>query len=227
MTSSSRARLVVFDLDGTLIDSKRDLADSTNDVVVSYGGAPLPLERIAGMIGEGAKMLVQRALAASGLDPDEPEALPRFHESYGRRLLVHTRPYPGVVEMLAATAALATCAVLTNKPTAPTERVLSAFGLDQSVQWTIGGDTPFGRKPDPAGLRHLMAEAGAAAAETLMVGDSMIDVETARHAGVDVIVALYGFGQARGELVLRDDDRRVERSEDLAGAVAAWIARAV
>jgi phosphoglycolate phosphatase len=217
--------LVVFDLDGTLIDSRRDLADSTNEVVESYGGQALPIDRIAGMIGEGAKLLVQRALAASGLDPDEPDALERFHAAYAQRLTRHTRPYEGIAPMLERLAVRAALAVLTNKPSAATERVLAAFDLGRFFRWTLGGDSPFGRKPDPAGLRHLMAAAGASADRTLFVGDSMIDVETARQGGVEVVVALYGFGQARGELALEPDDRRVETSTALAAAIDDWVDR--
>jgi phosphoglycolate phosphatase len=215
--------LVVFDLDGTLIDSRRDLADSTNDVVESYGGQALPVEAVAGMIGEGAKVLVERALAAAGLDPKAPDALGRFQAAYGRRLTLHTRPYEGIADMLAWLLPRATLAVLTNKPSQPTERVLAAFELARYFRWSIGGDSPLGRKPDPAGLEHLMREAGASRDETLLVGDSMIDVEAARRGGVAILVALYGFGQARGELTLEPDERRVERSTDLADAIRHWL----
>ena len=94
--------LIVFDLDGTLIDSARDLADSTNEMLASYGAAPRALDDIALMIGDGAKKLVERALAASGLDAFAPEALARCREIYDRRLLATTRPYDGRVDVLGA-----------------------------------------------------------------------------------------------------------------------------
>ncbi len=194
--------LVVFDLDGTLVDSRLDLAESTNEVLATYGAPALPVDRVAMMVGEGARKLVERALAAAGLDAAEPEALARFLEIYGRRLLVHTRPYEGVPEVLACLSADVPLAVLTNKPGALTQRLLDAFDLTRHFTQVIGGDSPWGRKPDPAGLAALMQAHDSAAAETWLVGDSMIDVETARRAGTRMCVVLYGFGQLRGELAL-------------------------
>jgi phosphoglycolate phosphatase len=187
-------RLVVFDLDGTLIDSRRDLADAANAFIVERGGHPLPVETIASMVGEGAPMLVRRVIKASGLDLDLREALPRFLELYDERLLVHTRLYDGTREMLESFAGVAPLAILTNKPQRPTERILEGLGIAPMFQWVVGGDTAHGRKPDPAGLAHIVAAAGAAADETLMVGDSAIDLRTARAAGTRVCLVSYGFG---------------------------------
>lgn len=192
---------VVFDLDGTLIDSRLDLAESTNELLGTYGAPPLPVDRVAMMVGEGARKLVERALEAAGLDPAEPEALARFLDIYGRRLLVHTRPYDGIPAAITQLGAH-TLAVLTNKPGEPTRRLLDAFGLTPHFSRIVGGDSEFPRKPDPAGLYALMDEQGVSASDTWFVGDSMIDVETARRAGVRLCVVLYGFGQLRGELVL-------------------------
>jgi len=198
--------LIVFDLDGTLVDSQRDLADSTNEMLTTYGATPLPVDAVAGMVGEGARRLVARALTAAGLDHDVSEALARFREIYDRRLLVHTRPYPGVPEMTRDLAARARLCVLTNKPEAPSRRLLEAFDLAAHFTSVIGGDSGFARKPDPAGLRHLIEAGGGDAASTTFVGDSMLDVETARHAGTRMCVALYGFGRQRGDFVLRGDE---------------------
>ncbi len=207
--------LIVFDLDGTLIDSRLDLAESTNEMLASYGAAPLPIDDVAGMVGEGARMLVERALAAAGRDPQTPDALERFRAIYDRRLFTNTLPYPGVLEMVRGLAAHARLAVLTNKPEAPARRLLDAFDLTPHFAWTIGGDSPFPRKPDPAGLRHLMTESGTAPGHALLVGDSMIDVLTARNAGVRMCVALYGFGQLRGELVLNGDELLASEPADI------------
>src|SRR5581483_8075665 len=198
--------LVIFDLDGTLVDSRLDLANSTNEVLESYGAPALPVDRIVPMIGEGAKMLVARALAASGARPDLHEALDRFREIYGRRLVEHTRPYEGIADVVRDAASRATLAVLTNKPLAPTRRLLETFALEPFVREVLGGDSPFPRKPAPDSTRHLMQMAGETAMTTLFVGDSMIDVETARNAGVPVCVARYGFGHLRGEMVLAGDE---------------------
>ncbi|NQW05364.1 MAG: HAD hydrolase-like protein [Acidobacteria bacterium] len=218
-------RLVVFDLDGTLVDSRQDLADSTNDVLESYGAAPLPRDRVVMMVGEGARVLVARALEASGVMADLDEALGRFQASYGPRLLVTTRPYPGINEMLITVGAHATLAMLTNKPLVPSEQLVEAFGWSSHFLRVIGGDGPAPRKPDPTGLQELMELAGASAAETMLVGDSMVDVETARRAETAICVAKYGFGNARGDLALRGDEWIAETSHDVAGVIDAWIRR--
>ena len=207
--------LIVFDLDGTLVDSRRDLAESTNEMLATYGASPLPIDAVARMVGEGARKLVERALAAAELDPAEPDALRRFLEVYDTRLLIHTRPYDGMVDTVRLLAGRHTLAVLTNKPAAPTRRLLDAFEFSTHFRRVIGGDSEWGRKPDPAGLQALMRECGATPASTVMVGDSMIDVETARRAGVRMCVALYGFGQSRGELVLDGTEWTVTRPDEI------------
>ena len=194
--------LFVFDLDGTLIDSRRDLADAANALIVEGGGQPLPVDAITAMVGEGAPLLVRRALQAAGLETDVGSALARFLELYDERLLVHTRLYDGTREALEALAPRATLAILTNKPQRPTERILEGLAIAPFFRWTIGGDTDHGRKPDPAGLNYLISSAGAGAAETVMVGDSAIDLRTARAAGTRICLVRYGFGfrTAAGEL---------------------------
>jgi len=187
-------RLIVFDLDGTLIDSRQDLADSANALIAERGGAPLPVDSVTAMVGEGAALLVRRALAAAGLPPDVDTALPRFLELYDQRLLAHTRVYPGTVEALDTIARGATLAVLTNKPQRPTETILAGLNLDVYFAHVIGGDSAFGRKPDPAGLRHLIATVDSSREETILVGDSAIDLRTARAARVRVCLVKYGFG---------------------------------
>ena len=211
----------MFDLDGTLIDSRRDLADSTNEMLATYGAPALPLERVLSMVGEGAKILVQRALAASGLDRDDPHALDRFREIYDRNLLVHTRPYEGIPDVVAMLAARHPLGVLTNKPEAPTRRLLDAFALAPYFTWVVGGDSNFPRKPDPAALRSLMEQAAVSPDSTMLVGDSMVDVETARRAGAQICVARYGFGRLRGEPGLNEVACAIEAPGDLIATVQA------
>ena len=187
-------RLVVFDLDGTLVDSQRDLADATNALLVELGSAPLPVETVAAMVGEGAAMLVRRALSAAGLDPGTPGALDRFLAHYDGRLLVHTRPYDGTREALTELHAICPLAVLTNKPARATASILEGLDLAGFFRWVVGGDTAHGRKPDPLGLRWLMEQAGAKPGETILVGDSPIDRETAVRAGTRICLVRYGFG---------------------------------
>ena len=216
--------MIAFDLDGTLVDSARDLADSVNELLESYGAPVLPNATVIGMVGEGAKVLVARALRASRLDPELREALVRFREIYDRRLLNHTRAYDGIVEVLEAAASSAVLAVLTNKPEAPARRLLDALDLGRHFRWVIGGDGAFPRKPDPAALLHLIAEAGADPARAMYVGDSNVDIETARRAGVPVCLARYGFGYLRGESGLDDADWIIESPADLPAVIQAAFA---
>jgi len=209
-------RLVVFDLDGTLIDSRQDLADAANALIVERGGSPLPVDAVTGMVGEGAALLVRRALTAAGLDADVEKALPRFLELYDERLLANTRAYPGTTEVLDALAPRATLAVLTNKPQRPTEAILRGLNLHLYFAQVIGGDTAFGRKPDPAGLRHIIALAHVPAEETVLVGDSAIDLRTARAAGVPICLVTYGFGFPLAVPELSGEERLVGSPGELA-----------
>lgn len=210
---------MVFDLDGTLIDSRRDLAESTNEMLLSYGADPLPVDQIAAMVGDGAKKLVLRALRSAGRRPDTGEALQRFRAIYDRRLLNHTRPYDGIADVVRRAGEIAALGVLTNKPAAPTERLLESFGLSLYFRWVIAGDSGVPRKPDPTGLKQMMQSAGASAAETLLVGDSMIDVMTARSAGVQICVARYGFGELRGELTLEANELEAAAPADITAII--------
>jgi phosphoglycolate phosphatase len=188
-------RLIVFDLDGTLVDSRRDLAASMNELLVATGAAPMAEAAIGRLVGDGAATLVARAFAAAGRQAP-PDALDRFLAIYNDHLLDHTRPYPRIPEVLEALRPRAALAVLTNKPLAATRRVLAGLDLARLFpdDRIIGGDGPFARKPDPAGLRHLMAQASATPADTTLVGDSIIDWRTADNASARVCLVRYGFG---------------------------------
>jgi len=189
--------LIVFDLDGTLIDSRRDLADAANALIAERGGAPLPEETIGRMVGDGAAALVRRALTAAAVPLDE-SSVPRFLELYDSRLLRTTRAYPGIPEALSALQQHGALTVLTNKPLAHTCKLLAALDLASFFGSVIGGDGPFARKPDPAGLLHLMAEHRTQPSRTIMVGDSPIDAATAHAASTRFCWARYGFGALDG-----------------------------
>jgi phosphoglycolate phosphatase len=188
--NSERFQLIVFDLDGTLVDSRRDIAEAANALLEASGARPLPEDRIGRMVGDGAATLVARAFAASGVEPP-PDALERFLAIYSRRLLHHTRPYPGMAAVLDTLASRAKLAVLTNKPIAATREILAGLDLARHfpADAVLGGDGAFPRKPDPAGLRHLAADAGVPSAAVLLVGDSVIDWRTARAAPTSICVA--------------------------------------
>ena len=215
--------LIAFDLDGTLIDSKRDLAESANEMLATYGAPPLAEVQVAGMVGDGAMQLVQRALDAGGVPTDVSVALDRFLAIYAGRLFRHTRPYPWLPDAIAAAAERASLAVLTNKPEGPSRTLLDGFGLSRYFRWVIGGDSGFPRKPDPTGLGHLIHQAGVTPGGCLMVGDSMLDVETARSAGAVVCVAKYGFGHLRRPLELNGTELIARRPEEVAGLIAGFV----
>jgi phosphoglycolate phosphatase len=187
--------LIVFDLDGTLVDSRRDIAESANDVLASYGAKPLALDEVGRMVGEGARVLIERVIAARSLDSPIDEALERFVDIYERRLTNHTRPYPGVIDALDALAPLATLAVFTNKPARHTTLLLDALGLSHYFLTAVGIDGSIPRKPDPTGLLRIIDLARTRATVTIMVGDSPVDVETARRAGTRLCRVLYGLGE--------------------------------
>lgn len=187
-------RLIAFDLDGTLIDSRRDLTDSANALLEELGGRALSEEAVTRMVGEGAATLVRRALAATGLQTvDVAAVLPRFLEIYDTRLLRHTRVYAGVEEAVRRARACARVIVLTNKPRRPSEQILAGLGVRDLFDEVVGGDGPWPRKPDPEALIAAMARASASPEQTLLIGDSAIDLETAHRASVRCCVAAYGF----------------------------------
>lgn len=218
-----RTRLAVFDLDGTLIDSRRDLADSANEMLAGYGAPPLSDDHIASMVGCGAPTLVKRVLAAGGVNAPVDEALPRFLSAYDARLTHHTRPYDGIPELLDDLRSRDTAmALLTNKPREQSVRILDAFGLVKYFPWVVGGDGPLPRKPAPDGMRFLMTQASAGPSETVLIGDSMIDLETSRNAGVRVCLARYGFGFADLPATdLRGDESLVDTPAEISGVLHA------
>ena len=214
------ARLLVFDLDGTLVDSSRDIAAAANAAIgrVAPGAPDIPLEAILSFVGEGARLLVERSLRHVGLDLPADEVLPVYLECYAERLLDTTLLYPGVAEVLDALAGTA-LAVLTNKPGDLSRSILGGLGVAPRFARIWGaGDVP-SRKPDPDGLLRLMSDLGAVAGDTWMVGDSATDVDTARAAGVRVAGVTWGFHprelRAAGPDVLIDDPRGLA---SLAGA---------
>jgi phosphoglycolate phosphatase len=212
-----RFSLIVFDLDGTLVDSRQDIADAANLLLESCDAVPLPEDTIGRMVGDGAATLVARAFVAVGQTPP-PDALTRFLDLYGRRLLAHTRPYPHIPEVLEALSRRTPLAVLTNKPIAATREILS--GLDLARYFpagrVFGGDGPLPRKPEPAGLLRLAADAGVDPGTTVLVGDSVIDWRTARNAGSCICLARYGFGfQTFPIETITPDDLSVDAPADL------------
>ena len=217
--------LAVFDLDGTLVDSREDLVTSANEMLATFSAPPLNQEAIAGFVGDGAKMLVARTLKAAGVPAgDLGLALNRFLEIYNGRLLETTKPYDGIPALIDDAVDLGVLlGVITNKPEAPTLTILNSFNLTMSFGWVIGGDSKFPRKPDPASLNWLIADAGSTPSHTLFIGDSQIDCDTARAAGTKFCLANYGFGQVRGSIILRDGELSADSARDVLPAIEGLV----
>jgi phosphoglycolate phosphatase len=223
-------KLLVFDLDGTLIDSAQDLCNSVNATLAHFGLKHLQDSEIAGFIGDGALMLVRRALAKEHGSPVGEDFLQTayafFLDYYRAHKLDYTYAYDGVLEALAALKQLShldkrppAMAVLTNKPVRPAQDICAALGLAPHFLQIYGGNSFATKKPDPEGLRALMAEAGAAPNETVLIGDSKVDVQTARNAGTWVIGCTFGL--APETLQANQPDVLVDTPRDWTAALGA------
>ncbi len=194
---NGRLKLLVFDLDGTLIDSRTDLVNSVNATLQAFGRHQLPPELIATYIGDGAPMLVRRALG----DPDDDmlvkQALDFFIGYYREHKLDNTVLFPGIREAMAAlqnrSSQPITLAVLSNKPVNPSRQIVEALGLSSTFARVYGGNSFVTKKPDPLGLETLMRELKAMPDETVMIGDSCVDVFTGRNAATWTLGVTFGF----------------------------------
>jgi phosphoglycolate phosphatase len=216
-----KIKLILFDLDGTLIDSEHDLAASVNAMLTHFGRKELPLEVIATYIGDGAPMLIRRALGDPAHATFLQEALNYFLLYYREHKLDTTRPYAGIAEALQQVGTFdgmaRRMAVLTNKPVRASRDILAGLGLSQYFFQTYGGNSFETKKPDPLGAQTLMREAGAEPEETIMVGDSEVDVLTARNANLWSVGVTYGF--APQGLERTHPDILVDTPEELAEAL--------
>lgn len=186
-------RLLVFDLDGTLVDSKVDLANSVNHALFAFGFPVLPFPVIYSYVGDGATMLIRRAAGGDG-NSRLTAILESFLSHYRQHLLDTTLPYPGVLSSLREWADAYPMALLTNKPLDMTRAILSGLALERFFPDVIGGDSFGSKKPDPEGLLHIMKTRGASPGETLMVGDSRNDVLAGKRAGARTCGVTYGLG---------------------------------
>lgn len=209
-------RLVVFDLDGTLIDSRADLAESVNGMLRHYKRHELPEDVIASFIGDGVGMLVRRALG----DPEDEklvaEAERFFLDYYRAHQLDHTYVYDGcheVLEALRKRSGDLRMAILSNKPVGPCRTITKALGLADSMFRIYGGDSFQAKKPDPLGLETLLREASVAPHEAVMIGDSDIDVLAAQNAGTYSIGCSYGLSPH--SLEVASPDVLIHRPADL------------
>jgi phosphoglycolate phosphatase len=186
--------LLIFDLDGTLIDSRLDLANSVNASRAAMGKGPLPHELIFSYVGNGAPVLIKRAMGPETGDEEVREALEFFLNHYKHHAVDYTELYPGVRDALDRLhGAGNTLAVLTNKPVRISNAIMEHFGLTRLMFRIYGGNSFEHKKPHRIGIDTLRSEAGAAAHDTWMIGDSYVDVQTARHAAVSCCGVTYGF----------------------------------
>lgn len=197
--------IVVFDLDGTLIDSAPDIRAAANRMLAEQGIAPLDLPTIVSFIGNGLPKLVERVMARTGLDMARHEELTAVTLAhYNAAATDLTRPYPGVVDALevlqAAGHVLALC---TNKPEAPARLILRNLRLERYFNGVVGGDTLDVKKPDPAPLLHIIRRLGDGPA--IYVGDSEVDAETAQRAGVRFALFSQGYRKTPVEAIPHDD----------------------
>jgi phosphoglycolate phosphatase len=189
----SSVHALIFDLDGTLIDSKQDLIHSVNAMRRELGRGKLPEETISGYIGHGAPQLVARALGDGYTEQERQRALQFFLSYYELHKMDSTCAYPGVAETLEKLESVP-MAVLTNKPVRISVRILEAMRLSKYFRAIYGGNSFSTKKPDPLGARTILRELEVEPQEALLVGDSEVDVQTARNAGTLAAAVNYGFG---------------------------------
>jgi phosphoglycolate phosphatase len=207
--------LLIFDLDGTLVDSKLDLAQAVNATRSHMGMRALENERVYSYVGNGAPVLIRRAMGAQATEPQVQEALEFFLEYYREHYLDFTTLYPGVREALDRLRdGGKRMAVLTNKPVGISRAILEGLGVGGHFFQVYGGNSFDLKKPDPVGVHTLMGETGIPADRTLMIGDSGVDIQTARNAGIASCGVTYGFQPET--LVDPAPDRLVDRMEELA-----------
>lgn len=211
-----RFDLIIFDLDGTLIDSKLDLANSVNFTRQQMGLSLLEHQLIYSYIGDGATMLIRHAMGEGLGETDIQRALEVFLAHYREHLLDNTTLYPGVRETIEELSPLK-LAVLTNKPLRPSEAILEGLGLRQKFSWVYGGNSFEQKKPHPLGIQKILAETQTSADRALIVGDSRIDIQAGRNAAVQTCGVTYGL--ASDTLVDLVPDYLIDHFEQLYGVV--------
>ncbi len=190
----ARPEYLLFDLDGTLVDSVADLTGALNRLGAELGNPPLSVDAVRNMVGDGATRLIKRAF---GKDHYQREQLLRFLEIYGAHLLDHTRCYPGIEELLSRYPA-ERLAVVTNKPHRLSLELLQGLGLAQHFQVIIGGDSYPEKKPHPLPVQKALEALGATAEQAVMIGDHHTDLYAGKAAGVATCFCAYGLGHSDG-----------------------------
>jgi len=215
-----KVKALVFDLDGTLIDSKMDLVNSVNATLREMKHRALPMDLVTSYVGSGAPVLIRRALGGNPSEEELKKALAFFLVHYEEHKLDQTRLYPGVAETLADLKSLP-MSVLTNKPVKVSLRILEGLGVAQYFRSIYGGNSFETKKPDPLGAQQILTEFNAAPREAAMVGDSEVDVQTARNAGMRSVIVNFGFGTH--DRAAHPADIYIDRFEELSGLVVGGV----
>lgn len=217
-----RRLAALFDLDGTLVETRQDIATGVNEMLAEAGLGPLSVDQVSRHVGRGSRILVSRCLQECGVPTPDPDQIDGGYSSflrhYSDHLLDTTVPYPGIESMCERLErAGIEMAIVSNKPEDPSRRILEGIGLARYFSVILGGDSLPVRKPDPAPLLHALARMGNPEA-AVMVGDSEIDIAAARAAGLPVAAVMWGFGSPE-ELEAAGPDRLVSDADEL----TAWI----
>ncbi len=210
-------RLIIYDLDGTLVDTLEDITEAANHMLTQLKGTPLAADAVRRLVGKGLQQLVADCLKTE--DPQRvAEGLKMYRAYYGQHLLDHSRLYPGAREVLEHFKERHQV-VITNKPNPYSRELLTALGVAGYFREIIAGNSAYPRKPDPAAVVAVMAATHAAAPDALLVGDSPIDVETGRNAGVFTVAVTHGLAdeeelaRAGPDAVVRDFDELLKRAK--------------
>jgi len=205
--------LIIFDLDGTLVDTGEDLAAALNFAVTPLDITPLSVAETISLVGEGLSRLIEKILKPHGLMEHHAQAMKNFLDYYSAHLTDRSRPYPGVPDALESLGkAGVVMAVLSNKREDLSRRLLEDLGMAGYFALIAGSDTVPEKKPSPEAVRFVLRTFACEPSRTLMVGDSTYDIEAARGAGVKVAAATWGF---RERETLREADYLIERMEDI------------
>lgn len=215
MISLKQFKLIIYDLDGTLVDTKQDICNSVNASLQVIGRSSLSEEEISDYVGRGVQHLMRAALGESYEETEYNAMFDCFRSHYREHQLDHSRAYPGVVEILETFKHIPT-SVVTNKPVLYAKEILEGLDLIKYFMEVIGGDSGFGRKPSPKPIQHLLKIHDVKPEHAVIIGDSQMDIAAAKAAGIRAIAVTYGFGQ-KEDLLLMSPDYMINSIIDLKG----------
>lgn len=204
-------KLIIFDLDGTLVDASIDLANAINYAIEPYGAKPVSVQETISLVGEGITTLMEKLIRKEGINADRDALVKRFLEHYSVHLVDNTTVYPGVAETLSELKDYKK-AVISNKREALSSEIVERLGLAQYLDLIAGSDTTSERKPSPVPILHVLSKLDVKPEEAVIVGDSNFDIEAGKAAGIKTIAVTYGY---RPREILKDADFMIDRMEEL------------